>query len=756
MRQEEGLGLLLKVNHETQTVDILDERAFSYSGTWDNLVYDIDELLFAIENAHSVEIKKAAFFVYSHLVDKKTGELKDSYMTVLKNVIKENNIESLGYIEMDEILARMYSSYEKMPLNAVIIELDVPSVSASVYQGGQKKLSKTTARTKDLVEDLESMFAKTKKKMLLPPRIIMYDSTDLQGESHAILTHPWSQEHFVQIPKVDVVKEHELKQALVLGSKEEIFGTTRLSAIAPTDDYTGSDADELSDEADADIDQDETNTAEDETGTATAAGAAGASGAAAAGAAAAGAAAAGSGGASMGFVVGKDVTEADEDTRVQSGADIQEEEPDNEEYAIETAYKKTSSSEDRKEAGSDSDSGAPKSKFSLPFSLTMPSLSGPKNIRQLYPAFLVLGALVLIAAGIFASMYFFHKAELIVQYSSEPIEEDMTFTEELDVQEFSETFSIEAEVPASGTSEIGEKAKGNVTIFNADDEEQSFSKGTEFTTPDGLTFTLDNDVTIDAASSEITDEGDILTSTSKADASLTAAEIGTDYNVRKDTEFTISDFSKTTYFARAKEAFKGGTQEEVQTVSADDLEKLEELIEKRISEKSKEKLTEISSENNIIEDLTTIDRTKETYSAELAEEADAVTAKITADVTFYSFDDAKLKEAAADALKEDVPENYMLSPEDITYEITDADIDEDSEEISVEADITAVPKLDIDTRKLLQAVKGLPPNELRKVLKEDFKVNSYEAKVYTQLPFLKSRLPFFSQNITVDLKAAGQ
>lgn len=750
LKHKEGTGYVLKVNETKQTVDILAETSFSFSNGWDNLVYDIDELLFNFENTHQIEINESSFFMYSHFTDQNTGSLKMDIMEYLKTIIKENKLKPLGYIEVDEVLGKAYSDLENSPLNAVIVEIDSPAVSAFVYQGGQKTFAQSVAKTDDIVSDLEKIFKEAPKGLMLPPRVIMYDSSDLESETHSILTHKWSDKMFVQLPRVEVVREHEFKHAIVIGVKQELFGESgggfMMPPVQKTDEELMPESDDTTKteiteneketkEADPSIEEhdeeDNKDDVEDESSTDAD---------------------------NMGFVIGEDVAESPTSEPAVQKTSHDDAEFIRNENSFEPNYNQ-SYNEIENDYSSSSDSMSSDARVPLITQLInmikTPSFSGGMggdSKKRLVAMGLIVASLILIIGAGYATLFYFHKAELIILYDSENLEEEVTVSDELTFEEFTETFTVNASIPTTGEDDVGEKATGKVTLYNADESEKTFEKGTKLENNDGLVFILDSSVTVDGATSEITEDGDILTSTSKAEVSITAEEIGPKYNIKDDTKLTVDGFSDKTYFARTEGALSGGTAKTVQTASRDDFDTVDAQIDDAIDEESKTKLAEVVKKGNIIEDLTTIEKTKETYSAEIAEETDTLDAEVTADVLFYSFDEDKLKSLLMKEFESEISENYELKSENISYKIVDAERDEDSEEITIKVEAEATPVLKLDNANVISDVKGTSLNAIRSILQNKYNAKGYEAKVESPLPFLKTRLPYFDKNITIQLE----
>ena len=62
-------------------------------------------------------------------------------------------------------------------------------------------------------------FEEIKKKQFYQPVLFLYDSGNLDDTATKILSHRWSSDFFVQIPKVDILSEDEVINGLM-----NIFG----------------------------------------------------------------------------------------------------------------------------------------------------------------------------------------------------------------------------------------------------------------------------------------------------------------------------------------------------------------------------------------------------------------------------------------------------------------------------------------------------------------------------------------------------
>src|SRR3989338_3591882 len=123
LRQEDGIGVLMHAGPSSEPIEITEKRLFHFSNGWENIVYDVDELLFAMENEHNIKIKKVSYFMYGHFIDPHTKELKETYAQHLKNISKENGLESIGYFEYNELIPAYLEQKEGNKLSAMLIDV---------------------------------------------------------------------------------------------------------------------------------------------------------------------------------------------------------------------------------------------------------------------------------------------------------------------------------------------------------------------------------------------------------------------------------------------------------------------------------------------------------------------------------------------------------------------------------------------------------------------------------------------------------
>ncbi len=719
--QKDVRAWLCLVDAEQQRIEFVDEKLFQTSPTWDSLVYDVDNVFFEFEKTHDIHIRKASFFVYSHLADPESGELQESYLDVLKNVLVENNLESLGYVKIDDSLVAVLQEQERTPLNAVMVEVDASSVFMSVYKGGKQIYSQLKAKSARCVADVEAIIAEMPKNIMLPAKMFLYDTPSVENESHEILTHAWNSPQFIQLPHVSVVKPTEIKSAIMHGLSQELFtsidvstrvasGTPEATIAAPVIEDMTTRVSTQSAESNVTASKPLSSTSAQVV---------------------------------EGFVIGGDVRTDSLPSSTQDSYDRYEEK-------YEEPVHEEASEEPLKQArNSNTESWKTKGTMLLS-AMKMKMVS----MRGSFMPMLIGGlVLILILAGVGGLLYYGHSAHVTVLYAPEEIEKTISISDEIKLSEITETVSAQAKTSTTGTDDVGERAKGTLTIYNADEKSKTFEKGTKVRTSDGLEYILDKNVTVEGAKKTVTSDENILTSTAKAQVTATADDIGSKYNIKKEVKLSLEGFTSTTYFAKSETAFEGGSSKQIQTVDADDYAVLDKKITSDIQSNIQKLVSKSHPGQGVVKDLTEIDTSGQTYSNEIGEEADEVSSQVKAKVTLLALTDAQVKKVLLEKLRKDIPDGYLLASRHITFRVAKASRSEKSDDIELQLEVVARPQKNVDTQKAVGVMRGKSLDVAEKNVKDAFQVEGIDADISSPIPFLTKRIPFFSNHITVKLKS---
>ncbi len=664
LKEKEGVGLLMRM--EDANVILLDQEKFSYSNGWEHLAEDIDEMILKLEQKSKVHLYDSIFFLNSHFIDEKTKDIKKPYLQKIKELVKNLNLKALGYIECHEAVVHYLEKKEELPLTAVLIELDHTNLSIFVYKRGKLTYSKVLAHTDNLIDDLLTSFGEIKGTFLLPSRIVLYNSKDLDDESTEIVTYRWSEDLFVQLPRVEVIKEHELIQGM-LG----VFGNQFSQKSTGTVFIDNKSQNEV-----------------------------------------------------LGFMIGGDVA-------------------------------------DEKLADSTNETFNIQSQLPTSFTQRRPPLilarigdlikRAPSFIQIFRKKWTVAVGMILVIGSLFLNEYFFHRADLTLFLPSQSVQKELTLTsDDLKIEASSETADMTDSKTTTGKKEIGEKARGSITIHNFDDKEKAFAKGTTLETG-GLKFSLDQEVKV-ASASVVTINGGLVKQPGKAKVNATAEEIGSQSNVSSGKQFKIGDFSNSLYFGLNEGSFSGGSKKEVRTASKKDMEDLKNKVQELAKKQKREQQNKRkNSELKVIDKLAETTVREANFDKEVGEESDTLSLKAKVESTNYLYKEKELISLVNRALRDQLQKGFSLQSQRVTYTIKDAEKKGTDITLKLIGEGKAIKN--VSNAEILKQVKGKNKEALETLLENNFKVQGFELKIEPDIPFLQNWMPFFSKNISLKISS---
>jgi hypothetical protein len=681
-----GTAIILKHSAQEARIEAVDEKIFGYSNGWDNLVDDIDELLLELEKMNKVTMEQVIFFLPSERVTVERT-IKKHYLSSIKKITKELNLKPLGFIEEHEALALSLQQKEDIPLSAIIIEFGEIEAIVFHYQKGQVIGREHITINSDFDSELEAVLTKFKTKSVLPSLILVYGEDTATTLINSLLTHRFDERLFIQIPHVKSVSFEEIKQAFLYSFSQQITGTT-ISSVQDEKSETVEESPERLPEPL--VASEELNASQPDIPV-------------------------------EGFMLNQDVNESED---ISSGD-------------------KTNSP-----------------KNVIPAFLTIPFQfikMLPTKLATLRSSSKKSTMLILMSAGLacviaicFAVVFFFHKAVVTVYTPQQELQKDTQLNAVIDtpaedgqlqIHKTEKETDTDASVNTTGKKTIGEKARGEVTVVNSTSDTKVFKSGTILTSPDGLQFTLDSDVTVASASPS---SSDLNIVTGKTKTNITAVKIGPESNIDKDERLKIEDFSQSTYFAQTNNKFSGGTKKDIQTVSKDDITNLEKNAIKKITDNNVD--TSSVTTQSILSDLTKVELTDEQFSKELGEEAQQVTLKAKGMTSYFTYNKDDLIKIASPLFKESLPSGFTIGTNDYTFAVSNAQ--EKDEKIQLSLHATAVAKKRVDKSLLLDELKGKSTNDVSKITHLES-----QSEVQTFIPFLNHRLPFFKRNIILNIES---
>jgi len=314
--------------------------------------------------------------------------------------------------------------------------------------------------------------------------------------------------------------------------------------------------------------------------------------------------------------------------------------------------------------------------------------------------------------------------------------------------------SIEAEkedsgsVMATGSKLIGEKAVGEVTVYNRTDNRAVFEKGAVVTSLGGLEFILQEEVKIASKTPDLVSGVDRW---GEAEVPLTASEIGSDYNLAKDTSFTIDDQPESLYLVKNKQDFSGGTSREILAVSEADYDSLKkELVSKLEEEVKSDLLSQIVDNDLAVEETLAVETVSFDTDSEIGDESDSLqgTLKVRASILVFSKSD--LAFFADEVLRKKLDSGLKIDPDSFSFSFNPEQSEAGAWAGDFEVKAKAYPN--IDTDGLRETIKG----KTKKLAKEKLKLfpRVYRFQIGNRPSFLRfwPLVSFSSDNILISVE----
>lgn len=688
LQEDKATGYIYELNGTD--ISIISDHSQPYSNGLENIVEDIDDILFRLETDTNKKLKKTIFFVTSQFVDETTKEITRESKLLIKSLVKELDLEAMGFIECYEAVAALLSRKDGVQLNAVLVELQKDKGSVYIYKNGKKMFDAAFDRTESLLHDLVNLFSNLKGEFLLPSRLVLYPFKESHKELVHLINHHWREDTFVQLPRVQALTEEELN-----------IGLSQTFALQMNDDAATEERTSAAFEPSAKPQTPQSSPLQPSQREV------------------------------MGFVIGSDTMKTEREASSDVSSQNLSESPENEMgiYPDEEAVV------------------PPKKKFALP-SIKLPfTISALSSLRFKAPWIIpvVIAVLLLALFGIEVLSY---KVTVQVSFPSKTIQKEVALSStDVSIKAGSVSAQISDQIATTGKRDIGEKAKGEVTVDNFDDKDKVIAKGTEITA-DGKSFSLDQDIKVASASFNSDSSAKLP---GKVKATVTADAIGPDSNLDKGKKFTIADLSPSLYFAINETSFSGGTKRQARTVAQKDIDDLKTKVMAAGKQQGLDEIRkQVSADQQIIDPLTTQKLDSPTFSKEVGDEADSVNIQANVETIYYAYADSDMKKFLQSSLQSEVPAGYSLPSDKITATIKDATQKNGDISVTVAANGTALKEVPKD--KVAAMIAGKGKDEVDRILRSQLDAVDYKVKSSGLVFFpLSNMMPFSQKNITVEV-----
>lgn len=422
--------------------------------------------------------------------------------------------------------------------------------------------------------------------------------------------------------------------------------------------------------------------------------------------------------------------------------------------------------------------GLPKPKFKKPkiaLSLSFLKFLNPSsvksNLKKLVPVILLLGA-----SGVFVYLIVWKvpKAQVKIVVNSQPLIKSLPIKViegfDTDVEErilkgyvVGTTLIDSLSRETTGEKLVGEKAKGEVKIYNKTTVDKKFTKGTMIIYDDGdkeYIYVLDDDVTVPARVDEEPDPADPdaipISIWGDRKVEIVANDIGESYNLDKGKSLKFENHDKSNFSVTVSEKVVGGSSKTVKIVTEEDKKAVADNLFEKISERVEEALIgELSGSQEMIYGSESVTLTSQEFSVEVGDEIDEVevTQTVKAEVLAYSSKD--LDPLLDELLKDFVPEGFELSTDEREVNVEILGNTDDSVLSTGIADLQVTLKSHvisiIDEDEIKEKLAGKSLSRAERILGSIRNVKTYEVEISPNIPFFQ-RLPSSVENIDLNVE----
>ena len=369
------------------------------------------------------------------------------------------------------------------------------------------------------------------------------------------------------------------------------------------------------------------------------------------------------------------------------------------------------------------------------------------------------GGFMVLLVGLFLLYWYVPKASLALYLEPQVVNQELELSLDpeantvvvgsnvLPVQLVEKSVSGEKTSEVTGTKLIGDPAKGGVTLYNKTATTKTFVAGSLLLGPGNLAFSLDEETTVASRSSSVDQNENTIISPGKADAKITASNIGPESNLAADSRLSFKQFSEDDYYAKSS-GLSGGTAREVKAVTEADMDDLEAALTADLIDTAKEELRQsLGSDQVLIERENDLALADKNFSQADSEVADNLTLRGKLNYEGIVYRQAELDMLLKEAIKTKIPENFVIS------EFSGLERGEVSGmTLPIQYEAKLLPRLDFNEIK--KNLRGRYPDKVEEYLVSLPQFVSADIQIKPNLPKALKTLPRVTKNINLEIKPA--
>lgn len=658
------------------------------------------------------DISPAPHRVIFGLPDSWLGEtgIHPTKKRLISRIVEELNLKAVGVVPTTQAITHFLKKKEGIPPTAILLEIFSTKVVVSVIRLGKVEHTEEVGSSGDLARDVEEGLARMEIDRL-PARFLLTDGGSLEDEQQQILSYPWQEKlPFVHMPKVEVLPiDFSINSIALSGGVEaaqhigvevhqveESAGEVEPAPITTTEESTH--VEEISNIS---IPEQKPSISLSE----------------------------------LGFSY--EETSPPESIVNQNTENVSSVEEPSSPIINHLAIENQVDTSAEYAVPDEIVSRPPKKKITLP-KIQLPKISLPGKKLPLF----ILIFIPLAISGVSAFYFFLGSAKIIIHLQPQKYTENLDLAIALSPQGDTPTLIAEKKtvtgtasdsLPTTGEATVGDKASGNITIFNRSVAPISLKKGSLVQSDSGgYAFVLADAITIASKSADLLSGSEVFGK--KEGVAVSASKIGAEQNLSKNSTFTVDNYSKTVLYAVSESDFSGGTSRTVRAVSKADQDKLLQIVTDKIKAQTQ---TEIANQDSnsgtiVLSDLTF---SSKKFDFGVGEEATSLNLSLSGSVDLLVYSKSNLFNLVSEKLKANLPVGTTLQESSTSIDLNDPVKTSDSV-YTVKASVSAGLIPEIDTARLTDLIKGKTRSSVSTLLQTIPGYVSAEALTSPMMPIL--------------------
>ena len=637
-------------------------------------------------------------------------------LKVLREVCQGLDLKPTGFVVSNEALIHQLKKKEGIPPTAILVYLLDAQLMVSLVKLGKIIGSKTVERSDEACFDLIEGLSRFDQEEPMPVRVIVFGrEEELDDVRQSLISYQWMDEdqdhkiNFLHLPQIETLdQDFDIRAVAFAGGTE--YAKTLGMSVLPKEPEEMEEEEKPIKEPALEVDRESDS----------------------------------------GFVNPEEIG-FEKEPVIERGEEIEEEEPEKPVFEPDPVVLDRAPEEEKNSSNILKAMGG--KLLLIVKKIPLPRFSFLSKGRMVVP--IVIGALALIFAGLLVAWWRIPKVSVTLFVEPKTLEKKFEIrldpsgaevsNDELVLlaRQLSVQLKSEKKKTVTGSKLIGDPAEGEITIYNGTSGTKTFEKGTAISSPTGIEFELKDDVQVASQSSAADPPG-------TAKVSIIAVKIGVEGNLAANTEFLISNYTKTDYVAKNESSFTGGVSREIQAVSEEDKDDLLSLLKEELKGQVLQRLKEEAGEKEeIVEESIEEEVSSVSFDKNVGDEAEALglSLEITAKALVYVEDD--MRELVEEEMTSLIPENYEYLKENTNFSFELSSLGKDGSalfDVLFKADL--MPKVDV--KVIAESLAGKRP-EIADVYLGS--LNGVVSHSVSFKPVLPGRLQIFPRLVeNIDIK----